>query len=168
MTEQGTFELVFEDKYELVRKRGREDIPDKRDSMDKILEAKESKALASGRRCAVVVVVFPGIVSLQEGKAAAAKQPLTNAPESAKPFPYRISFDSQSSPVGVSPILQMSNELGVIHSSSAAVLMRRVEGRELPESIVFSHEPLQEREGTGKGEEREGSQGILYIDPKRK
>lgn len=55
--------MVFEDKYELVRKRGREDIFDKRDSMDKILEIKESKVLVSDRRCGVVVVVFFGIVS---------------------------------------------------------------------------------------------------------
>lgn len=94
----------------------------------------------------------PGIH--QKGNAATSKPPLNSPLGSAKAFIYRISSDPQNSPVGISPILQMNTELGLIHIWVAAVLMG---------GWAWGAARTRTREG------RAGvSQGILFIDPKRK
>lgn len=124
--------------------------------MYKIWEARKSEALARSWR-------WHSFLALLERQ-----QPLGDAPE---PFASKISFDSPNSPVGISPILQMSHELGVTHNSLAAVLMRRAEGREThtnpysllpPELAGWSVRARKAREEEGM------SQAILFIDPKRK
>lgn len=112
-------------------------------SMDKISGARKSEAVAKSWRWHS----FPALLERQ--------QPWRDAPQ---PFTSKISFDSPNSPGGISPILQMNHELGHTYNSLAAVLTRRVEGRELhPIQTIFSHQSG--REGSvrarGAGRRRE-------------
>lgn len=142
---------MFEDTQELVRKRGRRGHSDKREHVRNIRGRKERDASKMPE-----AAFFLALFTHHEGKAAASKRPLRDAPE---PFISKISFGSPNSPVGISPILQMSNELGVAHNSLAAVLMRRAEGRE-PRTIhpVFSHQSC--CRGSGRAGGSRGGGGI--------